>query len=399
MTTRRPRTDIVFVTHQMTLTGAPLLLLHFARWLHEHHPELSFEVVGMEDGPLVAEFEKLGPTHRFDWHGGYWFWTFIRMIRRFRWGGPLAHRLHVKDFTRRLGELFDTRLIYASSVTTAEFLRFVPYDGPMVTHVHEMAYALEHGQRPEDARRQLERSTRVIACAGAVRRDLAEFTGRPESDFDLVYEYLFREPPPEDYAEREYPRLRERLGLPTDALVVGGSGTLDWRKGADLFAQVAATLRRRDFDRPVYFVWVGGTRDKLVTGQVKHDIRKAGLEDVVRLVETVPDPMAYYAGFDVFALTSREDPFPVVCLETAALRKPIVCFDAGGIPELVAPDAGVVVPYLDVAAFADAVDALLRDPERRARLGDEGRRKVLAGHRIEQLAPQVYEIVSAALGS
>ena len=66
MTTRRPRPDIVFVTHQLTLTGAPLLLLHFARWLHEHHPELRVETMGMEDGPLVAEFAKLGPTHRFD---------------------------------------------------------------------------------------------------------------------------------------------------------------------------------------------------------------------------------------------------------------------------------------------------------------------------------------------
>jgi glycosyltransferase involved in cell wall biosynthesis len=59
--------------------------------------------------------------------------------------------------------------------------------------------------------------------------------------------------------------------------------------------------------------------------------------------------LKYFAAFDVFALVSREDPFPVVCLEAASLGKPIVCFNSSdGEKEFVENDCGFVVPDLDI---------------------------------------------------
>ena len=74
---------------------------------------------------------------------------------------------------------------------------------------------------------------------------------------------------------------------------------------------------------------------------------------------------------DAFLLTSREDSGPMVMLEAAAFRIPILCFDeSGGAPEFVAHDAGIAVPYLDIRQMADALLDLEQSPDLRRRFGN-----------------------------
>jgi glycosyltransferase involved in cell wall biosynthesis len=103
---------------------------------------------------------------------------------------------------------------------------------------------------------------------------------------------------------------------------------------------------------------------------------------------------------DVFALPSREDPFPLVMLEAATHGLPTVCFaQAGGAPEFVGADAGVVVPYLDVDAFAAACAALRDDPARRTALGLEARRRVGAEHGVETQGPKLLRSIERCLAA
>jgi glycosyltransferase involved in cell wall biosynthesis len=96
----------------------------------------------------------------------------------------------------------------------------------------------------------------------------------------------------------------------------------------------------------------------------------------------------------VFALVSREDPFPLVMLEAAFAGKPVVCFEgAGGAPEFVEPDAGFVVPYLDVGAMADRVAQLLRSEDLRLQLGQRGHDKVRRQHDVEIAGPQILGVI------
>ena len=71
---------------------------------------------------------------------------------------------------------------------------------------------------------------------------------------------------------------------------------------------------------------------------------------------------ALYSASSVYALTSREDPFPTVALEALSVGVPVVAFeDSGGIPGfLVKESVGRVVPYCDVPAMAQAIVNLLR---------------------------------------
>ncbi|MCB1007208.1 MAG: glycosyltransferase, partial [Acidimicrobiales bacterium] len=68
--------------------------------------------------------------------------------------------------------------------------------------------------------------------------------------------------------------------------------------------------------------------------------------------------------------TAREDAFPLVCVEAAALGRPIVSFENGGAAELIRRSGcGRVVPFPDVDAAVGALTHLADEPAERAALG------------------------------
>jgi glycosyltransferase involved in cell wall biosynthesis len=122
-------------------------------------------------------------------------------------------------------------------------------------------------------------------------------------------------------------------------------------------------------------------------------MKKMGLNNVI-FVPSNPTPLDYFNCFDVFALTSRIDPYPVVCLESAALGKPIICFDkAGGMPELVEDDCGFVVPYLDIPAFTEKVVTLYEDRALCRQLGLAARMKVTSRHDLGAAGNTIAAII------
>src|SRR5262249_38488622 len=145
------------------------------------------------------------------------------------------------------------------------------------------------------------------------------------------------------------------------------------RKGVDLFAQVARRILLGGAEPGLksslgaWFLWVGHLSDPGLKNWLAHDAETAGMTGRIRFIGPCDDPSAYFQAADVFLLTSREDPFPCVNLEAIASGLPVVAFEgAGGAPEVL-ENAGVVVPYLDVDAMAEAVVRLLdNDPARQA---------------------------------
>lgn len=183
-----------------------------------------------------------------------------------------------------------------------------------------------------------------------------------------------------------------------DAFVVGGSGQETWRKGKDLFVQLATLLRRRHSSRSFWFVWVGHPGDEEERRQLKHDTEKAGVADVFCWTGEVSNALDYFTCFDAFALVSREDPFPLVCLEAALLEKPILCFSgAGGTYELVEDDSGFVVPYLDLNAMADKLLLLGENEELRRKMGACGAAKVRERFSLNVMAPRLHRLIDSLL--
>jgi glycosyltransferase involved in cell wall biosynthesis len=164
-----------------------------------------------------------------------------------------------------------------------------------------------------------------------------------------------------------------------------------------VFLLVAKALEKMgSAQRPVHFLWVGGEPRELP--MVEHDLERLGLRGRVHFIGPRPDPAPYFARFDSFLLTSREDPFPLVCLEAAAMGVPIVCFaDAGGMPEFVEDDAGYVVPYLDIEAAAARLLSLASSEGTRTTLGRRAAAKVAERCSIDVVGPQIAAVLDRYL--
>ena len=381
--------DVLFLGHDTTRTGAPLMLLYFLRWLREH-TDLRFEVVAVDGGPLEADFAAVAPTTVLaDLPEG----RLEALARRAGLSG-VADRLHDRVASRALAGLGGAPLVYANSISSVRVLPLLdgaPPDQVVVTHVHEMEGAF---RAQDEATLELlaSRTDHFVAASDLVRRLVIERFGLDPERVVRHYEFIDVDAmvatPPDASA---LAAARASCAIPPDAAVVGAVGVAQWRKGPDLFVLLAQLLRRREHGREIHFVWLGADPGADETIALRQDIERAGLADRVHLVPPEPTPARWFALFDVYTLTSREDPFPLVCLESSLLGTPIVCFDNTGMAEFAGEgDCGFMVDYLDVEAMADRVMALLDDADERAAVGARAAARVRAEFDVAAAAPSLH---------
>jgi glycosyltransferase involved in cell wall biosynthesis len=287
-------------------------------------------------------------------------------------------------------------LIYSNTMTNGAMLEALASTGvPVITHVHELDYWIRRSG-PDNLRQVLAHTTAFIAVSQAVRANLICHHGVPPEKITVIYEHI-RELPPVPTAE-EKASARQALKIPAGAFVVGGCGAEHWRKGRDLVPQLLLALKRQSPDRPVHFVWIGrpGTEEEEYT--LAYDLRGAGVADCFHQSGEVDDPFKLYPALDVFALLSREDPYPLASLEVAATETPVVCFEnAGGMPEFVRDGCGLAAPYLDVEGMAQHILHLAADSELALALGRQARAKVGKENLLSTTAPQLLGVIEKLL--
>jgi glycosyltransferase involved in cell wall biosynthesis len=383
--------DILFVSHDAGRTGAPLVLLNFQRWL-KGNTGLEFATILRRRGPLEADFAALGKTF---------------LIETRRWERLVRHRfpkkIHWTGFgsNRRLAALRERshRLIYSNTVTNGDVLRILARPGlPVITHVHELNYWIDKSGA-DNWSEVCRHTTKFVAASEAVSQNLQQNHRIPADRMEVVHEFIPTDHKPQLGSHDQNATVRQQLGIPVQAFVVGGSGYETWRKGKDLFVQLATLIRRRNPSRSFWFVWVGWEGDEEERRQLRHDVEKAGIADSFCWTGEVSNPLDYFACFDAFALVSREDPFPLVCLEAALLEKPILCFaGAGGISELVEEDSGFTVRYLDLNAMADKLLLLGENEDLRRKMGACGAAKVRQRFSLDVMAPRLHRLIDNLLG-
>jgi glycosyltransferase involved in cell wall biosynthesis len=381
---------ILFIGHAADVTGAPIILLHFLRWF-KTHSQLPFQVLLKRGGPLEHEFRALAPvmvlSHGLGGMAG----------RRLRWLGwdALIDYLERPILARRFAA-GQFGLIYSNTVANGGLLNaLAQLNAPVISHVHELQAVINSRDiGPRQFNLVKTHTDHFIAVSQAVKENLVRVHAIPADRVTLAHEFIPSQPIGSELRLRLYAGLRSRLGLPANALIVGGGGTTSWRKAPDLFVNVAQRIRDQLPNMPVYFVWIGGHNRGWRFYPLHRKIAAAHLASAIRFLGTQANPLDFFAGYDVLALTSREDPFPLVMLEAASVGTPIACFDgAGGAKEFVEDDSGRVVPYLDTEAMASAIVVMLKSPELRQKLGAQAQLKVAARHTLEHTAPRILDVI------
>lgn len=388
------------------------MLLHLLRRLRERR-DLDIQLVLLRGGPLVETYVEVCPTRVIDPSplpgqkpsplpmGLRKAVVRLPMrdllIRLRNRGRRMKQRMRLKR-VRQLLTLEGVDLVYINAIgSTAVLSERIPKELPMIVHVHELDIGMKYGLERSTYIDMFARDIAYIAASPATERMLYERFGFPRERISTVHAAI--EDVDADSLRRKAQDVRADLGIPPDALIVGMAGTVDWRKGRDLFLQIARTVLETT-DRDVHFLWVGGGWDYERFMHVWNADRSfpAELRDRVHFTGEQTDALPFIAAMDIFALTSREDPFPLVSLEAALLHKPIVCFaESGGAAEWVSDGAGCVIDHMNTDAFADAVLRLIDDSRQRQAYGERAREIVRGRYLIDSAARKILTVIEETM--
>jgi N-acetyl-alpha-D-glucosaminyl L-malate synthase BshA len=177
--------------------------------------------------------------------------------------------------------------------------------------------------------------------------------------------------------------VRRELGLRDEALIVHLSN-LRPIKRIGLLLDTVARIRPADAFKLV--ILAGGD-----FAPFADQVARLGIGDRLLVRENVLDIEDYLQAADLGLFTSASESFCLSILEAMWFGCPSVSTTVGGIPEVVkSGETGVLVPEPDPDALARAVDALLRDPAGRARLGQAAKARAQNSFSADAIVPQ-YE--------
>jgi L-malate glycosyltransferase len=217
-----------------------------------------------------------------------------------------------------------------------------------------------------------------VVNANAIKRVVADSEKFPPERIKVIYNMLAVKGAGPDATETPMV-TRGMLGLPENVPIVVLTANLRPVKRVDRFIDMAALVAHRRDD--VRFLILGGGE---LHEPLKAQATRLGLADKVVFAGSVTGVGPYLDLCKVGVLTSESEGLSNTLVEYSYNRLPIVAFNTGGNPEVVADKVtGYLVPEGDSEAMAARVLELLNDSELGQRMGQAGRERV-----EEQFSPQ-----------
>lgn len=376
------------VTHECSLTGAPVLVYNIAEQLSR---SMNVVVLTLGPGTLEPLFKELDisyvPAHYARFNALYAEYAVERLVREFNPTFAIVNSIESQLVVKPLQqagipqvglihefapcypdprERFETmmtvpqQVVFSADVTFQDAARFVVDYNPEKIHILPQGRSSIPGRRQNDEIAQKER-----ARLRAVLR-------------------------PEGGSERQY--------------VVLGAGSVNFRKGIDLFLQCASRISAKVGKGKCRFVWIGQgyqpRKDPAYSVYLEDQILRAGLTDIVQIIDETTEIEVAYELSDLFLLSSRLDPLPNVALDAMFFGKPVVCFDqtTGVVSflERFGLKEACIAEYLNVEDLADKASRLLLSPESRARVAETLARHVAESFDMARYVERIVALVKPA---
>ena len=152
---------------------------------------------------------------------------------------------------------------------------------------------------------------------------------------------------------------------PGDAIV----GTLAGLRGVKNLPRLVRAVAAQPSHVKLMIVGEGPERAAIMA-----EAQRLGIAERVLLPGFLAQPHRYVGHFDIFALSSDSEQFPISLVEAMAAGLPVVSTDVGDVKAMVAAqNQSLIVPVSDEGAFAGALSGLVSDGHTRATLGSANR--------------------------
>ena len=177
-------------------------------------------------------------------------------------------------------------------------------------------------------------------------------------------------------------------------------GRITRQKGVPVLLRAASSLIPEA--QLVLLAGAADTPEQLAEVTALVDGLRATRSGVFWIPEMLPksDVIQLLTHATVFAIPSIYEPLGIVNLEAMACGTAVVGSRTGGIPEVVAEgETGLLVPPGEPEPLADALNVLLRDPERARAMGQAGRKRAVAEFGWPAIAAQTAELYAELVHS
>jgi glycosyltransferase involved in cell wall biosynthesis len=366
---------ILFISHNASRTGAPLVLLLFLKWLQKEEKKVTVDLVFLSGGDLMADFSKVSQNcydlAKIKKNKSYMHKVYSYVLKKMNINSDSL----LKNIAKNKYDI-----IYANTIVTiplATKLKGFSKNNPkLIVHVHELNTVIK--EYLPSFKDFIPHIDQFISDSKMVMKNLNDTWGINPQLNQLVYEF----------SDRKVQKGNQNKVC----FEVGASGLVHWRKGDDLFIQVANYIKLRYPEVKIKFTWVG----HISKGQrniIEADLEKANLKNTVFFVGEQNEPEHYFKNFDVFLMTSREEPLGIVCIEVGKAGIPIICFEnATGTSEMLINGGGFVVPYIDIVSMAEKLILYYNDEALRNRDGELNKVN-FSLFTSEIMGPKLYDII------
>jgi O-antigen biosynthesis protein len=349
--------DILFVSPDLSRSGAPLLLFHLAEWCRGNG--FFVTVVAPTDGPLREKFVAAEIPLIID---------------------PLSSCNHPS--LARLMRDFD--LVVANTIKTPNAVAVAHgADVPVVWWIHETKLGQRFLNKDSRILAALPLATLLIAPSEQSLAVYREHTGSPSHK-------LISGIPDFRLATKPDGKVPDRVRF----LMLG---TIENRKGQDIFIDAIRRMDAALAEKALFTIVGGGTETEFVAR-----IRQAATEiPHLQLSEPVghEQSLSLLAGADALVCASRDESMPLTILEAMCFGKTIVSTIVGGIPEYLTDGINaLLVPPENPAALAGALERVIRDREAADELGKNARVLFETRHTIGELGRNFAGLVEPLVG-
>jgi len=169
---------------------------------------------------------------------------------------------------------------------------------------------------------------------------------------------------------------KKKLGLPTDAPLIGAIGNIKPVKGYDIFLEAAVSVKQK-FPEACFIIVGGVYQYKEYMKELEVQTWENDLQNQVYFLGKRDDVEEILPLLTVYVLPSRSEGSPIALLEAMASGRPIVATGVGGIPDIIENDiSGLLIPPADPSSMANAIIQLLENQSMAKKMGEHAQRVV-----------------------
>src|SRR5258708_1347730 len=329
---------VLFISHDASITGAPLCLGELLSSLASTELEFKPEVFVRGGGQLLKEWRATGLNIH----------VFSKRKRKCT-AGKVIHRLLSLFAYARLVLKIRPRLVYSNTIiNNAEIIIGCMFGARTLVHVHEGKALMRRHVVMMHISSWL--TSRYICVSGYSARALRETIGREGAVVPNGIGEVHASP---------FPTTR----IPGSRLVLGMVGGIQSNKGHHIAIEAIAKLAP-EIRQSVCLRIFGEVDDKNYRQALDKLIGRLNIGHQVEFRGAVPSRDLIYASIDVLILASFDESFGRVILEGFAYSKPVVASAVGGIPEIIRNgENGLLFESGNPEDLAAALQRVFQDPD------------------------------------